>query len=176
MLSLSDSEKKVLIAWAIVGIIILLIVLLFGLKKEKTKQEEIDNITANGSNYLIDHSRYYTVKNAIAKYYSFLNVDDYDSALKILSEKYVKDNNITTNNITDFLTNTDVQLSYQSKRMCLKSIKSGVYTFVSEGEEISANTGKFIGDKYYEVVLDGNTSLFSIKPIESSTFEGVCNG
>lgn len=176
MLNLSDSEKKVLTVWAIIGIIILLIVLLFGLKKDRTKKEEIENITANGSNYLIDHSRYYTVKNAITKYYSFLNADDYDSVLKILHEKYIKENNITTNNILDFLTDSDVQLSYKSKKMCLKSIKSGVYTFVSEGEEISANTGKYISDKYYEVILDGNTSLFSIKPIEKSTFEGVCNG
>lgn len=176
MLSLSDSEKKVLIAWAIIGIIILLLVLLFGLKKEKVKQEEINNITANGSNYLIDHSRYYTVKNAITKFYSFINVKDYDSTLKILNEKYVSENKITASNINEFLTESDVQLSYQSKRMCLKSLKSGVYTFVSEGEEISSNTGKYISDKYYEVVLDGNTSLFSIKPIDSSKFMEVCNG
>lgn len=176
MLNLSDSEKKVLIAWAIVGIIILLIVLLFGLKQDRTKKEEIDNITAKGNNYLIDRNRYYTVKNAITKFYSFINSQDYDATLKILNEKYVNDNKITIKNIDEFITESDVQLSYQTKKMCLKSVKSGVYTFVSEGEEISANTGKYIGDKYYEVVLDGNTSLFSIKPIESSIFEGVCNG
>lgn len=176
MLKLSDSERKVLIAWAIIGIIILLIVILFGLKKDRTKKEEMDSITANGNNYLIDRNRYYTVKNAIAKFYSFLNTKDYDAALKILNEKYINDNKIDLNNIKEFITESEIQLSYNSKRMCLKSIKSGVYTFVSEGTEISANTGNFISDKYYEVVLDGNSSLFSIKPIDSSTFEGVCNG
>lgn len=176
MLRLSDSEKKVLIAWAIVGIIILLIVLVFGLTKDRTKKEEFDNITARGTNYLIDRNRYYTVKNAITKFYSFINSKDYDATLKILNEKYVEENKININNVNEFITESDFQLSYQSKRMCLKSIKKGVYTFVSEGEEISANSGKYFSDRYYEVVLDGNTSLFSIKPIEKSIFEGVCNG
>lgn len=176
MLNLSDSEKKVLAVWAVVGIIILLVAILFGLKHEQTKKEEIDKITANGSNYIIDRNRYYTVKSAITKFYSFINSKDKASILKILNEKYVEENKINVDNIWDFIPENDTLLSYQSKKMCLKSLKSGVYTFVSEGEEIGANTGKFIEDKYYEIVLDGNSSLFSIKPIDETTFEGVCNG
>lgn len=175
MLNLSDSEKKVLTAWAIVGIIILLIVLLFGLKKDQTQKEEIENITAKGSKYVIDRNRYYTVKNALTKFYSFINLKDHESVLKILDAKYVSDNKINQDNISEYIPKSDIQLSYETKRMCLKSLKSGVYTFVSEGEEISATTGKRIRESYYEVVLDGNTSLFSVKPIDSRTFEGVCN-
>lgn len=176
MLNLSDSEKKVLFVWALIGIIILLIVIIFGLKQNRTKEEATENITAAGSNYIIDRNRYYTVKSAITKFYSFVNSKDTDSMLKILNENYVKDNKITDDNIFDYITDSDIMLSYESKKMCLKANNKGVMTFVSEGQEISANTGKYLKDIYYEVTLDGNTSLFNVLPIDKNTFEEVCNG
>lgn len=95
--------------------------------------------------------------------------------MKILAEKYVKENNIKEDNLNEFIPDSEVVLSYESKKMCLKSVNKGVMTFVSEGSEISANTGAYVKDIYYEVVLDGNTSLFSVEPINKKIFEEVCN-
>lgn len=175
MFKLSESERKVLVFWAVFGIIIFMLVLLIFFKKNDNNKEEINKITKENSNYIIDHNRYYTVKNAITKFYSFINAKNNEAIYKILNEKYIKENAITEDNVMDYLTEADIILAYQSGKMCLKSAKKGVYHFVIEGVEIKANTGDEIHDMYYEIVLDGNTSLFNIKPIESDEFAGVCH-
>lgn len=176
MFNISASQKKVLTIWAILGIIILLAVILIAIFTPVEKKEQEETITATNSNKVIDRSRYYTVKNAITKYYSYINMHDYESVLQILDESYIKDNNLNKDNVKSFLAITDVSTSYQSKIMCLKDIKDGVYSFVIEGEEISANTGSFISEKYYQVVLDGNALAFSLKPIDKIFYDEVCNG
>lgn len=176
MFKVSESEKKVLVLWAVLGIIIFMLVLLLFFKKNEDNKEDISKITAEDSNYVIDHNRYYTVKNAITKFYSFLNAKDNEAIFKILNENYIKENSLNEDNVMDYFTEADVSLAYQSGKLCLKSVKKGVYDFVIEGVEIKANTGEEIHDMYYEIVLDGNTSLFNIKPIDVDEFEGVCNG
>ena len=174
MFNISESQKKVLGIWAIIAVIVLCLVILIAVSIKREDKELIENITAKNSKMLIDRNRYYTVKNAITKYYSFVNMKDYDAVLKILDENYKSKNNITEENIDEFITN-DIQVSYHSKVMCLKSAKKGIYTFVTEGSEISANKGEFIKDQYYQVKLDGNSSLFSILPIDKTIYDEVCN-
>ena len=103
-------------------------------------------------------------------------MEDYNSVLNILDKKYKEENNIEINNIKDFLTDTKLDISYQSKVMCLKDMKDGIYTYVIEGEEISANTGVSIKEKYYEITLDGNKTIFWLKPIDKAFYKEVCNG
>ena len=174
MFNISESQKKVLGIWAIIAVIVFSLVILIAVTIRREDKELIENITAKDSKMLVDRNRYYTVKNAITKYYSFINMKDYDAVLKILDESYIKTNNITKENIDEFITN-DVQISYQSRVMCLKSAKNGIYTFVTDGSEISANKGEFISDQYYQVKLDGNSSLFSILPIDKTIYDEVCN-
>lgn len=177
MFNISESQKKVLTAWGVAAIIIFLIVVLVAITiKNKEDKDEKNNITATNSNYLIDRNRYYTIKTAISKYYSYLNVHDYDAVLKILNEKYVEDNNIDKNNLKEFINITDTALAYNPHIMCLKSVNKGVYTFVTNGDELGANTGKILDQMYYQIIMDGNTSLFSLEPISESTYEEVCNG
>ncbi|MCH5167615.1 MAG: hypothetical protein J1F35_06995 [Erysipelotrichales bacterium] len=175
MFNISESQKKVLSIWAIIACLIFALVILLAITVKREKENVYESITAKNSNELIDRNRYYTIKSAITKYYSYLNMKDYDAVLKILDENYKDKNNITKNNLKNYLTDTDKQLSYESKVMCLKSIKKGVYTFVTEGTEIASNTGDKIGDKYYQITMNGNTSLFSLMPIDKSTYQEVCN-
>lgn len=174
MFKISDVERKTLIAWAIVAVIIFIIILF--IKVNPVEKKEKDKITTPGTNYINDRSRYYTVKNALTKYYSFLNAKNYDAVLKILDTNYVEENHIDINTITNYISNEDTQVSYETGIMCLKSVKNGVYTYVVKGDDIKMNSGDFIKERYYEVVLDGNTSLFSVKPIDDKYYEEVCNG
>lgn len=178
MFQVSESQKKVLKAWIIVGIVILILVSCFALLtvKENKKEVKEEGITAKNSKMVIDKSRYYTVKNAITKYYSYVNMHDYDSVLKILDKKYVESNNIDSNNIKEKLNYADVSISYDSRIMCLSSSNKGVYSFVVDGNEISANTGSVLNKVYYEIIMDGNNQTFSLKPIEENTYKEVCNG
>lgn len=174
MFKISENERKTLIAWLIVGLIIFLCVLFINIRhftKEKT-----ENITTPGTNYINNRSRYYTVKNAINKYYSYKNAKDYDAVLKILSEDYIKNNHIDKETITTYIGESSSYLTFDTGIMCLKSAKNGVYTYVVEGVDVIMNTGEEKYPNYYEVTLDGNTFLFSIMPITESDFGGVCNG
>ena len=95
MFYISDSQKKVLTVWALIGLIIFLLVVLIAIVSPKQKNiKEEEKITANNSNLVINRSRYYTVKNAITKYYSYVNMEDYNSVLNILDKKYKEENNI----------------------------------------------------------------------------------
>ena len=175
MFNISESQKKVLSIWAISACLIFALVILLAITIKHEKESEVPSITAKDSKVLLDRNRYYTIKSAITKYYSYLNMKDYEAVLKILDKNYKDKNDITETNLDEYLTDTDKQLSYQSKVMCLKSVKKGVYTFVTEGTEIASNTGTEIGEKYYQVTLDGNTSLFSLMPVDKKDYQEVCN-
>jgi hypothetical protein len=174
-MKISENEKKVLMIWLIVGILILLVVALVNIRFNSSTNNSTESTTP-GENHITDASRYYTVKNAINKYYSYKNAHDYESVIKILSESYVSNNNITTTNITDYIGTSTSYMSYDTGIICLKSVKSGVYVYDVEGVEVVMNTGEEKESIYYEVTLDGNTQLFSITPIDSDTYRSVCNG
>lgn len=171
-MNLTKSEKKVLLAWFIFGLIVLIIVSIIQVNKIVKEKENISGIASSTTNEIIDRNKYYTVASAINKYYTFLNNKDYDSVFKILDEDYVSANNINESNIST----SDISLSYKTKIMCLKSYKDGVITYVVDGNVVSMNTGNFIEEKYYEVVMDGNNLTFSLSVITNTEYEGVCNG
>lgn len=176
MVKLSETERKTLFVWAIVAIIIFLIVLLITSKQVKNKKEQVENLVAPGTREIIDRSRYYTIKGALEKYYSYINMKDKDAVVKILSEKYVKEKEITKDNVDKFVKFEDFSKTIKTNIICLKKVNKGVYTFAVSGVEISRNTNELIDDIYYEVELDGNTSLFSVKPIEEKVYSEVCHG
>lgn len=173
MFKISENERKVLIVWLIIGLIVFLCVLFINIRHKS--KDSIEAITTPGTNYVNNRSRYYTVKNAINKYYSYKNAKDYDAVLKILSENYIKNNHIDKETLTTYIGESTSYLSYDTGIMCLKNAKDGVYTYVVEGIETEMNTGKELNKIYYEVILDGNTFLFSITPINEGDFGGACN-
>lgn len=172
-MKISETERKVLIVWLIIGVLIFIAIVLINVKP-KTNESKKPN-TQPGENHVSDRVRYYTVKNAINKYYSYKNASDYDSVLKILDASYVEENHIDEENITTYIGETSSHLTFDTGIMCLKSYKDGVYSYVVEGNEEVISTGEIKNKMYYQVTLDGNTSLFSIKPISESTYGGVCN-
>ncbi len=172
-MKISETERKVLIIWAIVGLLVFLVIILINVKPKTNEKPNIN--TTPGENHVSDRVRYYTVKNAINKYYSYKNISDFDSVIKILDEDYVKKNHIDEDTITTFIGETNSFMTFDTGIMCLKSAKSGVYVYVVEGTEVVMATGEKKNKLYYQVTLDGNTSLFSILPISEDTYGGVCN-
>lgn len=176
MIKLSETERKTLLVWAIVALIVFLIVLLVASKQVRNKQEREENLVAPGTREVLDRSRYYTIKGALEKYYSYINMKDKDAVVKILSSKYVKENKITKNNVDKFVKFEDFSKTIKTNIICLKTSKKGIYTFAVSGVEINRNTNEKKEDVYYEVELDGNTSLFSVKPITEKNYSEVCHG
>ncbi len=177
---ITKEEKKVLSIWA--GVVVVLVVVLlilnhfFPIKTllsslYGTKSEIIKNYEILG-----DYSRYATVSGTLQKYYSFVNAKDYDAVIKILNEEYVKKNKITKDNVADFIEFPDDKyITFDPNIMYRKTLKEGVYSYIMDGEIEERDTGDVLGKTYYQVILDGNTFLFSVKPLTEEEYGGLKN-
>ena len=178
-LGITKQEKKVLTYWGIGLLVIigLIIIVNFFFPMSNGLRKLFDKNSSSEASYKIvdDFSRYSTVSTAIEKFYSFVNMKDYDSAIKILDEEYVNKNNINSSNIKNYLYVSDSLLSFQPNKMYVKSNK-GIMTFYVDGKLINSLTGEFYKYEYLKVILDGNTFHFSIRPIVENEYSEVANG
>ena len=59
--------------------------------------------------------------------------------------------------------------------MCSKDLSDTMTSYLVEGEETGTNTGTFVAQKYYRVVLDQEHFRFSVKPITDEEYRGECD-
>lgn len=178
-LGISKQEKKVLSYWGIGLLVVMAVVIIlnifFPMNNSFKKFFEKNNRDSNNYSIVTDFSRFSTVSAAIEKFYSFANMNDYDSVLKILDEDYVNANNITTSNIKNYLFVSDNLLSFQPNKMYVRT-KKGVMTYYVDGKIIDSLTGEVYKKEYLKVILDGNKFHFSIRPIVENDYNEVANG
>ncbi len=177
-LNISEQEKKVLTYWGIgaVAIVVIVIIINFFFPMSNVLSDLFKNKEMSNTNYSIvdDFSRYSTVSASIEKFYSFVNMKDYDSVIKILDEDYVNSNNITKDNLNRYLFISDSLVSFQPNIMYQRVVK-GVMTYYVDGRIINQATGEEYKKEYLKVVLDGKFH-FSIRPIGESDYKEVANG
>lgn len=174
--SLSEAEKKTLIAWFIVAVIFLLILVAVKIINPEFSLTKKTDYSKNKYKIVTDYNRYYTVYDAINKYYSFINAKKYESVYHILDEEYTREKKVDKDTVINIISDTDKALSYKSGMMCYKDIASGITSYIVKGDEVFMNSLKTNQTIYYEVILDGNKFHYSIKPIEEEIFGGNCNG
>lgn len=172
MKKLDSSDKKVLKIWTIGSIVIIALVLFINIELGVIDVTKIFNTKYYKVN---DTSRHATVSNVLVKYYSYINIKDYDSILLTYSDEYKKQNNIDKNNVKTLITNSDVALTYNSRIMCSKKISNNETSYLVSGFESETNTGKRLNNKYYEVILNSSDFHFSISEIEENKFLGDCH-
>ena len=171
--NLSQEQKHVLIYWILFGVIFASLAILISYITISKKSEETFVDTDYG--VVTDYNRYYTVKNAIIKYLSYVNSKDSDSIYEVLDTSYINDNSITKDNVLSKVENYNVAISYKSNKMCYKRIAKGITSYEVRGSIISMNTSSYLNDKYYNIILDENNITFTIKPIEESTIISDCH-
>lgn len=165
-------EKKDYTLLIIICIILLCIVALLFLNKD---DEEI--ILSKEPKYRLveDYSRFFTVNSCVFKYITYLNSNKTDDLLKILDEEYIKDNNITNNNVYNFVNKLNGNYSFKSKKIYYevgndKLVKYFVYGYLIE-EMIDGIGSK--QDYYLIVNLDLENQLFSVAPYNGNMFKEV---
>ncbi len=170
-INLSHEEKKVLILWALIGILLLGLAIFLKIVNNRKSESSRDQ------NYTIvtDYSRYYTVSNALTKFYSFINAKDYEGVLSILGAKYLSENNINEQNIGDYITFEDYNLTYRPQIICQKVIDQNNISYYVGGNESKMNSGLLLEDKYYEVILNSEKFIFSIVPLDEEEYVGECH-
>jgi hypothetical protein len=169
---LTEDQRKVLMMWFF--LLIFLIGLVVLIANNKIKKRVVDE---KYKTYVVvrDYSRYYTITNILDKYYTTIYNKNYESVIKMLDADYVKDNNITKDNLEDFIKTYDARTTYQGSLMCSKRLGKGYTSYYVSGEVVGANSYKIYDTKYYEVLLNENQVTFTVKEIDSNQFGGECH-
>lgn len=162
-----DRNNKIL---AIVLVCLVGVVAIYNIFFKGNKQEKIDTKTIS---VLTDNSRFYTVSSCVSKFLSFLTGKDTDKLYVLLDENYVKENNVTKENIYNFLGTYDNELIFSPKKIFEQRISENIYKYYVKGY-ISPDIMDSIGEKqdYYIIVIqDQENMTFSIVPYDGKMFK-----
>ena len=126
-----------------------------------------------------DYQIYFNINALINKYYTNVVANNQKEIIGLLDDTYVSINNISGNNISNFVKTGYQNITYYSKTMYVKSRNNISYYFVSGEEQLY----DFIDEQLIEeenvlylVIIDNKTDSYSITPlITPSLFEYAQN-
>lgn len=129
--------------------------------------------------YLLnDYSRFFTINSCINKYVTSLQNNKYDNVLKLLDKNYVEENNISSDNVSNYVDNLDGNYNYITKRVFYTELSEKVINYYVKGYLVSDELDNISNDKidkYYIVKFDLTNNLFSITPIDGNKYMEVSN-
>lgn len=174
MRKLSESERKTLMIWGAVAIIIFIMVITIRVAAPKfhfsSPNDEVKNYA-----FVLDRNRYYTVNSAILKYYSFINAKDKEKVLSNLNQSFIEEKNITVDNITEQIAFYDISVSFKPDVMCYKDLKAGITSYLVKGNVVKMNVAENVAEQYFEVILNGKDMVYNLQPITKEQYEGECH-
>lgn len=173
MKELDQTQKKVILFWILLGMIVL--ILFFFLRFFKIDFNRKSSSFDKNYHLVTDYSRYYTVSSTVDKFYQFLNAGNKESVLHILDEQYKEEQNLTEETVLTELKKEKVSISFQSGMMCEKRVRENITYFLVKGSVVGLNEQKSYQEAFYQVVLDESSFHFSIRPIEEKTFGDECH-
>lgn len=157
----------------IIIILILILVSIIGInvlngKDNKNTQEKITFKLEDS------YDKFFTIDSCVNKYIEFLTKKDVSSLLEVLNKKYIENNNITQNNLFNYIDNLDGIYSFTSKEIYTSNSNDiyYIYGFLNK-ENIDGIESKT--KKFYLINVDEENSTFDIQPIKESRFLEVKN-
>ena len=161
-------------------LIIICIVLLsiFGILYFDDKEEEEVIQKENNNILLNDYSRFYTIESIVYKYINLIVSNNVDDLLNVLDSNFVNNNNITKDNIYNYVNKLDGIYSFKAKKIYYEEIDKNYIKYYVYGNLIQEQINGFTDKKdYYLIVnLDIKNNLFSITPYDGIIFREVNNG
>ena len=168
MNSLEERNKKVLLIIVVVGVIFLGIYKLFF--EKKSENENIDTETIE---IVTNQNDFFTVSSCVSRYINYLSASDNDKIYMLLGKEYKEKNNITKENLNNYIKYLDGIYSFNPKKMFvqrlgLNTYKYYVYGLISkESIDITPEESNF----YISVILDRKNGTFAIEPYNGEIFE-----
>ena len=190
-------KLKLFIVILIILILLIIGVLIFMKGQEKKEIENIINEGDAGDEIsfdttkvekVTDESRFFSVKSCVQQYldqmnnnsdvyFGFDENDEYvkiideetinEDRLSLLSTKFIQDNNITINNLDQYVETFEEKVIFDALQM--RYIRGEqVENYIVYGI-ISSLNNEYLGDLYIIVNVDRNEQTFSIEPIDSSS-------
>lgn len=161
--------KKIIIR-AIISVIFCIIII-FCFIFIKTKKNNEDNFDIGVQDYNNDNevmqkvdnrNDYIDVSQCVHRYFSFIRDNDAESLIKLLEKDYIKEKNITENNVLQKIYECkDRKLYYYIKDMRIAS-KSNINQYVVDCKVSNGSEEKNI---FLIVLVDNTSAAFSILPI-----------
>ena len=190
--------KKIIIAIIIILILLMVTtgILLFILKNNEPEEEEniqgdvgLDiNFKETTIEPVIDNISFFTIQNCIQGYLNTINLksssyyDNYDRQIvtnseienniyNLLSEEYIKENAITTNNVFNYIDKVEKDLIFvplkMNTLMLQNMTKYAVYGFCIDWDN------EYVKDLYFIVNVDDENKTYSITPLNSETYKSI---
>ena len=161
--------EKIELSIVIIFIIILVSTFIYTKMIEKKTEDQQINTSVTA---LADVNRFFTIDSAISKYFSYVTSKNSESILKILSADYVSRNNITNDNIYNFVGNYDTNISSSLEEAYQFSSYNNIYKYyvkvVLRLETLYDST--FQEYVYYIVTINENELTFAIEPISETMY------
>ena len=183
-------KKTILILIIAIILIILLIFVILRFSNKIFKGEEEPTITETlekrDIEIVTNPTEYYTVVQCINKFLQYsckeiptgysiedqkeANLTDEERLKRVyddLSIEYINDNNITLDNIQEYVNITENRLAFYPISMNMLASKSHemISSYSAYGRVKDTGTGDFIGEIYIIVIIDNNNLTFAVKPI-----------
>ncbi len=180
-LGVSKDEAKTLMFWILIVAIGMLI---FVFIKINVYDPIVENQKYENAEYSVvrDKNEYYTAVTPIYHMYSFISYEQIDDLFKLLNEDYIKENEITKENIKEKeIFSLGIGVNFQNKRMCAKEFAPNLTSYIVEGDdvtlppEVGEGKSEYITTRYYDIVLDSSNHTFNITPISKETYERGCS-
>lgn len=159
---MKNKYNVILLGVFTISLLILVIILNLNNKENNIK---VDNVKETYS-LVKDYNDFFTIENCANKYYGYLGSNNIDNLNKLLDEEY-KNNNQSTNKYIDKNVSIKINEMYNYKNNYY--LKGYVY------EELKNGVNK-LNEEYLLIKLSSDSKLFTITPIDESTYNGVING
>ncbi len=171
---IGDKKKDIILV-----IIIIVIILLIGYFSWGKKSTVPNTIVVADNVYMVtDHNRFFTVTSCISKYLSYLTMHDTQNILLLLDDDYKNENNITSDNLYDYINAFDEEQEFTAKKMYQETVNDHIIKYYVSGilqpnlllstpeEYATIDSTPF----YIIVNLDFQRQVFSIVPYDGKLF------
>lgn len=165
-----NKTEKIEVAIIIILIIIFCSTIIYAKNVDKkVDSEKIDNTVSP----LKDVNRYFSIDSAISKYISYVESQDKSAILKILNSKYIKDNQITTDNLFNYITAYETTYKSNTREIYQVSKHDNIYKYYAKvriNNEL-LDSSNFVRFDYFEITIDEENLTFAIEPISSIIYQ-----
>lgn len=161
-------DIKTLFVVLIISVICITLVMVFG------RKNNYDNLTG-----LTEYNEFFSVVNFVNDYVKYVS-DDNDNVYYLLYSKFISKNNITKDNVLDYISSLPSDINFSVKNMERVKLNRNNYLYFVSGKIIQNNYdgSNIINDKFNIIVLyDNNKLTKAVYPInDSDDTEKIING
>ena len=170
-----EKIKKILVFLIILVILLLIIIVITKINNKsnnieynRSEDQQGDSIVKSDKEVLKNSTIFFTVEDSINIYFDKIKENNFEAVMNILNQKYIKEKNITKDNIRLYINNVNQNQKFIATKIN-QEIYDNIYTFYVEGT-LSDNYNDNI---YIMVEFDENKSVFNVMPFLEKKYNNL---